>query len=685
MRHTIRLLVLFMLFATSVPTCFATEKDSLNVPFKDRIAIHTNAVEWLLMTPNLGVEYSFIQNDLKKVSALLHGKYNPNSFTTFNPNIVYNIGGARGEVRWYYRTRHISQGEVMLDSLERAKYGAFKSFWKKLTTRPYSFWGKKNPRKHRAYYIGPYMAFDKYTIKLSKRGYQGYSFGFGATAGYSIPLYHYKDGSAVDFELGFSVGMAMSMNDMFTYNSDIDCYPYAGSKAFHVVPFPVLADARVGFVYRINSIREQITGINQEKLDNYAAIYELHKSYDEKITSFILPYHIEKVVENNDTVEKKILHDAYLPADSIRAWNKVVAEKNSRIREINKQALLLSAVDSTMLLEELRPYYEYIEVPEKMFSQYNHMIPNKDVEKVAELENEYLNSLLEEYAVVDKDVVKEETGLGQVEDPLLFSYGSLRSKLLEKNDSVSGIRLIDLMVHAVSNINSNVKFFNEKYNKSHSGKSVEYDALPVTMEVITGEAGKGYGLDFVFGVDTFALAQPQNYSFKALNDEIEAQNVYKLVAIEDLMEQAATKKSVADGSKKAQKAKKSKKIKEPKAKKVAAKKDVVGKDSEEIADSQKESETAAAVEPKKVKKTKKEKAPKKEKVKKEKKKKNKKMAEPDTATDVKGRAVGDAENIAQDTKTAEVVQSETSQKDETLVESLKQENIVEGNEPCFYF
>ena len=64
-----RFIMLVLLFGMVVPTFSATEKDSLNVPFKDRIAIHTNSVGWLLMTPNLGIEYSFIQNDLKKVSA----------------------------------------------------------------------------------------------------------------------------------------------------------------------------------------------------------------------------------------------------------------------------------------------------------------------------------------------------------------------------------------------------------------------------------------------------------------------------------------------------------------------------------------------------------------------------------------------------------------------------------------
>ena len=131
--------------------------------------------------------------------------------------------------------------------------------------------------------------------------------------------------------------------------------------------------------------------------------------------------------------------------------------------------------------------------------------------------------------------MKKETNLGQVEDQLMNSYETLRLRLLEKNDSVSDVRLIDLMVLAVSNVNGRISAFNSKYNTSVSDKAIEFYAVPVQMEVITGEAGRGYGLDFVFGIDTLALATPQSYSFKALNDEIEAQNVYRQAVLEDML------------------------------------------------------------------------------------------------------------------------------------------------------
>lgn len=554
-----RFIMLVLLFGMVVPTFSATEKDSLNVPFKDRIAIHTNSVGWLLMTPNLGIEYSFIQNDLKKVSALVHGRYNPASLKTYNPNYVYNIGGARAEVRWYYRTRYISQGEASLDTLGCAKFGRFRNFWNKLTTRPYSLLARENPRKHRAYYIGPYLAFDKYTIKLAKTGYQGYSFGFGATMGYSIPLYHYKNGSAIDFELGFSAGLAMSMNDMFNYNADVDCYEYAGSKPLHLVPFPVVTDVRVAFVYRLNSIREQLKGIDQEKIDGFAAVYELRKSYDEKRKLFVEPM----VYKDG----KKVDNEYYLSSDSIKAWNKVIEQKNVKIREINRIAMLDSRVDSAMLLQELRPYYEYVEVPEKMFNQYNKVIPNKNVTSIRELNDEYLNGLLDKYAEVEADN-------GEFDRLFLVSYNKLRTKMLdEKKDSTSDIRLIELMVDAFDNVNtSSISQFNKKYNIPSYVSRIEYDRMPSKMvaPVAVEERRTAYLINFVFGVDSIAFAEPQSYSFRGMNAEIEAQNVYKQVVLENMLGYSLTSKGTATkvktGKKKEKNKDKSKKEKVKKTK-----------------------------------------------------------------------------------------------------------------------
>lgn len=579
----LRLLVLISLLSgVLMPAYSAMEKDSLHVPFKDRIGIHTNTVDWLLLTPNLGLECSFIQNKYQKVSALLFGKYNPNSSTTINPAYVYNIGGARLEVRWYYRTRRVSEGEVKLDSLERAKYGKFRAFWKKLATRPYSLLARENPRDHRAFYLGPYVAFDKYTIKLSDTGYQGYSIGLGATFGYSFPLYQYKNGTAIDFELGVSAGLAMSCNDMFGYNSDADCYYYAGSKKFHVVPFPVIADAHVGFVYRINSIRDQITGIRQDKLEGYAAIYELYNSYDEKIANYKYPSHVEKTKDGRDSV---VVHGEYLPSDSILAWNSVVEEKNKKIRAINKRVLESGVeVDSAMMLEELRLCYEYVEVPEKLFSQYDRMLPNKEIASISELNDPYINGLLEKYAAVEADN-------GEFDKQLVNSYVTLRNRLLEKNDSTSEIRLVELMVLAISNINGNsIKTFNDKYhNPAYVGK-IEYDEVSLKMQVITG-TGTGRVLDFVFGLDTLALVVPQSYSFRGMNAEIEAQNVYKQVLLEEKLGMSLS----SDGEKSENAAKKNK-SKKNKEKKQKAKKDKKTDGTATGKDVAKESQVADVIE-----------------------------------------------------------------------------------------
>ena len=192
-----------------------------------------------------------------------------------------------------------------------------------------------------------------------------------------------------------------------------------------------------------------------------------------------------------------------------------------------------------------------------MFAQYDRLLPNKEIKSVSELNDEYLDGLLENYSVVNADN-------GEFDKQLVNSYGTLRGRLLEKNDSTSEIRLVDLMVHAISNINgSSIKAFNDKYHCSIAGKEVEYDAMPVKMLAplqIDEERKATYPVDFVFGVDTLALSSSQKFSFKGMNTEIEAKNVYKLVLLEDLLDTTLTpeNKSAAKAVKEKKSKKKSK-------------------------------------------------------------------------------------------------------------------------------
>lgn len=546
--------ILLLLFSvTSAVANPVVETDSLVTPFKERIGIHTNTTEWLLLTPNIGVEYSFIQNKHNKYSLLIHGKYNPNSSMSFSPELIYNIGGARAEVRKYFRMHQRTEAENGLDSIYREKYGSLGNFWYKLTSRPYSLLGKKNPRKHIAYYIGPYFAFDKYTIKLSRTGYQGHSFGFGAVAGYSVPLYHYKNGSSIDFEMGLGIGLATSKNEMFEYDHEANVYYHTGAQKTHLVPFPVISDARVAFVYRLKSIKDQIVDIKQDKIDELTKIDSLRQKYESDIAEYIYPTYFNK------EKQERIKSEYYIPSDSIIAWNNVINRKNTVIQEINKEALQYTDVDSTILLEELHLYYEYVTLPEKLFRRYNYELPNKEISSIAELNNPYLNELINKYAVVNS----YERIKGEFEKYLLNAYNE------NCKDSISGIKFLDVMVSAVNNLNSFViKLHNDDFHVNEDRETI--DAIPV--KTVISDGTKQYkSHDFVFGIDTLVLVEQQSLSFKGINEKIETRNDIKLIELTEFLEQKRAEKEALAAEAMAQKlkAKDKKKKKKRKAEKTS--------------------------------------------------------------------------------------------------------------------
>lgn len=526
------LLLCVILLHSSSSFANTQRNDTVRTPFKDRIAVHTNSVDWLLMTPNIGLEYSFIQNDFNKVSFLLHGRYNPNSSTKFKPGYVYNIIGVRPEVRWYFRTREYFDTERELNSLE--------SFWRRLFTRPYSFFAKENPRRYRAYYIGSYISIDKYTIKLGSTGYQGHAYTFGATAGYSIPLYRYKNGSAIDFELGVSVGLAFTSNDKFRYDTEGACFAYEGSRGMGIVPFPVVSDARVAFVYRFNSIRNQIQEVDQRKLKQDSIIYVLRKKYNES---------------------NKVYMFSNIPEDSLKEWNSAIKTRNREIREINRRALNELGVDSAMLLQEYALYYPYIIIPEKYFSNFNMMLPNKEITSVAELKSRYLDELIETYSGIKETSWKNYAGadltVQTLDARLVDKYMTgERATMMNNGDTISGIRLIEYLVSAIPDVNGQViKLHNDIYHstgieegKSDSTAVADIDKISFQVKAVvpqmefTGTISTRT-IAFVEGLDSVYLKKSDKQKPYTRNSIIEADNIVKRATLEKMFAEHAKKET----------------------------------------------------------------------------------------------------------------------------------------------
>ncbi len=244
------------------------EETTVKPPFIDRWAFKTNAFEWLLTIPNFGVEFDLVNSPYNQMSVGLTAKYNWNTYHKLQPPVVFNLLDVRPEFRYYYRTR---ERTAKPSGDEQKKMSAKEWFNTKIFTTE-----RKNARPWRAQYIGAYANYASYTFKFSEVGIQGYVIGVGASAGYDIPMYQYKNG-AIDVELGFSVGLQVATKEKFKHNPDTYKYYQVteGVKpGFHFTPFPVVSELKVAFVWRHKSIKEKV----QEDLEKKKMLERLEKA-----------------------------------------------------------------------------------------------------------------------------------------------------------------------------------------------------------------------------------------------------------------------------------------------------------------------------------------------------------------------------------------------------------------------
>ena len=204
------------------PCLYAQERET--VSFADRWSLKTNAFEWLVTVPNIGVECDVVRTEFKKMSLNLTAKYNWNTYHKLAPATVFDMFDVRPEFRYYFRTSN-----------------------------------RKLSRPWWPMYIGPYLSYGTYSFKIAPKGIRGFAAGAGVSAGYVIPIHEYRRG-AVDMELGFSIGMQVCTRDVSTHNPQGHYYVKSEgeSKGLHVTPFPVVSELRAAFAWRRESIRHQV-------------------------------------------------------------------------------------------------------------------------------------------------------------------------------------------------------------------------------------------------------------------------------------------------------------------------------------------------------------------------------------------------------------------------------------------
>ena len=272
--------------------------------FAERISLRTNAVDWTLLTPNLGVEFDVKSTNWNRWAVGLTLKTKWNTPATFKNRVFYNITEVRADFRNYWRTRQINN-----------KVPAHTGIIDRL------FSCRRRVVKHpkTTYYRGAYMSFSDFSIKLfGREGHQGKALSAGITYGIIKPLYAFRTGNTLDLDLGFDAGFVAVNSEKFVFNRADNCYTRTTQGSWKVVPFPMPTAARVGFVYRFGSY--PIT-------KKYRWRYDADAQYQYRVDSIANQRVVDAINKHNrDSVESVIYKEFWQVYDSVAVVNSAKAD-----------------------------------------------------------------------------------------------------------------------------------------------------------------------------------------------------------------------------------------------------------------------------------------------------------------------------------------------------------------------
>ena len=307
---------------------FETRARIDTLKWNERISLHTNAVDWALLIPNIGVEYDIRSTNWNRWAVGMSAKTKWRTNSRFKQRLFYNVSEVRFEFRNYWRTRQIDGREV-------TKHTSFidKLFSCRRTV-------VKHP--HTTYYRGVYASAGDYSFLVDRRGRQGKFVSGGVTYGAMYPMYVFKSGNSLDLDLGISVGLVATNMEKFRLVDD--CYERTQPGKWKVVPFPIPTEARVGLVYRLGKYP-----INKK----YRWRYDVDMRYRERYDS--IRYEIEARRQERhitDSITNKIYNDFWLEYDKEAKLNlnnaRIAAEKQKA------EAAKLKAAEKLRLEEEAK-------------------------------------------------------------------------------------------------------------------------------------------------------------------------------------------------------------------------------------------------------------------------------------------------------------------------------------------
>ena len=154
-------------------TLYGNNLDTLS--FGERFSLRTNAVDWVALTPNVGLEFTLGNMNWSRWTLGLSGRYKPDVNNDRLAYHAFNFQDVRLELRRYMH----GKGE------------------------------------RTSFFTGVYGVYGHHDVKLSGAGYRGNHGAAGLTAGLVVPLYGYQNHSSLDFEFALSAGVMLARHDTY--------------------------------------------------------------------------------------------------------------------------------------------------------------------------------------------------------------------------------------------------------------------------------------------------------------------------------------------------------------------------------------------------------------------------------------------------------------------------------------
>ena len=314
------LLVAVFLPQTNKAQIFESKTGVDTLSLAERISLRTNAIDWTLLTPNLGIEFDVTSTNWNRWAVGLSFKSKWNTPATFKNRIFYNITEVRADFRNYWRTRQIDGDGVK----------AHTNFIDRL------FSCRRRVVKHpkTTYYRGAYVSFSDFSVKLGAKGRQGKAVSAGITYGIIKPLYTFKTGNSLDLDFGFDAGFIATNAEEFKLDRAENCYVRTKAGAWKFVPFPMPTSARVGFVYRFGKYP-----ITKKYRWRYDADADYKYRMDTIASNAIARAYNQQI---RDSIQNRILGEFWQTYDSAAVVNAKIAaarkvELENRRLEADKQ------------------------------------------------------------------------------------------------------------------------------------------------------------------------------------------------------------------------------------------------------------------------------------------------------------------------------------------------------------